>query len=152
MWSPSPFLSTNDEHKTSAGPILIGIAGTELTDGADLCHPAVGGVVLFSRNYDCRAQLLDLVMQIRACCRPTPLVCIDQEGGRVQRLREEFTALPPLGVLGAMYATNPDRALDYCYRHARVMAAEMLACGIDLSFAPVLDLDRGACNWRSLVF
>jgi beta-N-acetylhexosaminidase len=134
------------EHKTTAGPILIGIAGTELdaTGREHLCHPAVGGVVLFSRNYACRAQLLELVTQIRTCCQPRPLVCIDQEGGRVQRLREEFTALPPLGVLGAMYATNPDRALDYCYRHARVMAAEILACGIDLSFAPVLDLDRGS--------
>ena len=133
-------------HKTAAGPILIGIAGTELdaTARAQLCHPAVGGVVLFSRNYASREQLLDLVGQVRTCCQPRPLVCIDQEGGRVQRLREEFTALPPLGELGRMYATNPERALDFAYRHARVMAAEMLACGIDLSFAPVLDLDRGS--------
>jgi len=131
---------------TEAGPILIGIAGTELdaTARAQLSHPAVGGVVLFSRNYSSREQLLELVGQVRACCQPRPLVCIDQEGGRVQRLREEFTALPPLGELGRMYGTNPERALDFAYRHARVMAAEMLACGIDLSFAPVLDLDRGS--------
>ncbi len=134
------------QQKTKAGPILIGIAGTELDAIArqQLAHPCVGGVVLFSRNYANRAQLLSLVTQIRACCQPRPLVCIDQEGGRVQRLREEFTALPPLGVLGRMVATNQERALDFTYRHARVMAAEMLACGIDLSFAPVLDLDRGS--------
>ena len=71
-------------------------------------------------------------------------VTIDQEGGRVQRLREGFTALPPLGVLGRIREEDPDRAQDLAYRHARVMAGEMLAAGIDLSFAPVLDLDRGS--------
>jgi beta-N-acetylhexosaminidase len=91
-----------------------------------------------------RDQLVDLVAAIRDCVRPRPLVCIDQEGGRVQRLREGFTPLPALGVLGQLYATEPERAADFAYRHARVMAAEMLACGIDLSFAPVLDLDRGS--------
>ena len=71
--------------KTTAGPILIGIAGTELdeTAAAQLCHPAVGGVVLFSRNFANRAQLVNLIGRIRATCQPRPLVCIDQEGGRV---------------------------------------------------------------------
>jgi beta-N-acetylhexosaminidase len=73
------------------------------------------------------------------------LVCIDQEGGRVQRLREGFTALPPLGVLGRMWSRDAAKATDFAYRHGRVMAGEMLSLGIDLSFAPVLDLDRGSC-------
>lgn len=130
----------------TAGPILIGISGTELDSQSrqQLLHPAVGGVVLFSRNFINREQLTALVQDIREVCQPRPLVCIDQEGGRVQRLREGFTALPPLGMLGKMYLENADRAVDFTYRHARVMAAEMLACGIDLSFAPVLDLDRGS--------
>jgi beta-N-acetylhexosaminidase len=128
------------------GPILIGIAGVELDAGSreQLLHPAVGGVVLFTRNFENREQICELVEQIRGLRNPRLLVCIDQEGGRVQRLREEFTILPPLGKLGDIFSSNPDKAMDLTYRHARVMAAEMLACGIDLSFAPVLDLDRGS--------
>ncbi|MGH8035071.1 MAG: beta-N-acetylhexosaminidase, partial [Lysobacterales bacterium] len=104
----------------------------------------VGGVVLFTRNFTDRKQLVELVAAIRDTGEPRPLICIDQEGGRVQRLREGFTLLPALGVLGQLYATERDRAVEFAYRHARVMAAEMLACGIDLSFAPILDLDRGS--------
>lgn len=128
------------------GPILIGIDGTTLDNRCreQLLHPAVGGVVLFSRNFINRSQLTELIADIRGIRHPRLLLCVDQEGGRVQRLREGFTALPPLGLLGALYARDPDRAMDMAYRHARVMAAEVLACGIDLSFAPVLDLDRGS--------
>ncbi|MDT8321687.1 MAG: beta-N-acetylhexosaminidase [Xanthomonadales bacterium] len=131
---------------SSLGPVLIGIPGCELDDAArsQLTHPAVGGVVLFSRNFSDRPQLIRLVTQIRALRQPRLLVCIDQEGGRVQRLREGFTRLPALGVLGKLERSDPPKALDMAYRHARVMASEMLACGIDLSFAPVLDLDRGS--------
>lgn len=128
------------------GPLLIGLPGTRLDqrDREQLAHPAVGGVVLFTRNFESRAQLEDLVAEIRAQREPRLLVCIDQEGGRVQRLRDGFTRLPPLGVLGRLEASDPGKALDMAYRHGRVMATEMLACGIDLSFAPVLDLDRGS--------
>ena len=113
-----------------------------------LLHPAVGGVVLFSRNYSSRAQLKALTADIRSAREPRPLICIDQEGGRVQRLRAGFTALPPLRSIGRLCAVDPDKALDMAYRHGRVMATEMLACGIDMSFAPVLDLDRGELrNW-----
>jgi beta-N-acetylhexosaminidase len=128
------------------GPILIGLPGTGL-DASDrklLCHPAVGGVVLFTRNFSDRGQLEQLVSDIHSARSPKPLVCIDQEGGRVQRLKDGFTQLPPLGVLGSLHDTDPVKALDMAYRHGRVMATEMLACGIDLSFAPVLDLDRGS--------
>jgi beta-N-acetylhexosaminidase len=128
------------------GPVLIGIAGTGLDERSrqQLLHPAVGGVVLFSRNFRDRDQLTKLVSQLRELREPRLLVCIDQEGGRVQRLKDGFTMLPPLGMLGRMYIESPERTMDFTYRHARVMAAEMLACGIDLSFAPVLDLDRGS--------
>jgi beta-N-acetylhexosaminidase len=130
----------------SLGPILVGLTGTELQDHERqiLEHPAVGGVVLFTRNFSDREQMTDLVMQVHACRDPRLLVCIDQEGGRVQRLRSGFTRLPPLGHLGRLYRQDPQKALDMAYRHGRVMATEMLSCGIDLSFAPVLDLDRGS--------
>lgn len=131
----------------SAGPILIGVPGIQLDSDsrAQLSHPAVGGVVLFSRNFENRVQLNRLVSDIRSACDPRPLICIDQEGGRVQRLVDGFTRLPALGELGRLGGSDPDKALDMAYRHGRVMATEMLACGIDLSFAPVLDLDRGSC-------
>jgi beta-N-acetylhexosaminidase len=129
------------------GPILIGLPGVDLdaNDLAHLRHPAVGGVVLFTRNFRDREQLERLVCRIREIRDPRLLVCIDQEGGRVQRLRDGFTCLPPLGVLGRLLRDDRVKALDMAYRHGRVMATEMLACGIDLSFAPVLDLDRGSC-------
>ena len=126
------------------GPILIGLPGTEL-DGPGsklLCHPAVGGVVLFARNFSNRGQLEQLVNDIHSSRSPRPLVCIDQEGGRVQRLKNGFTQLPPLGALGKLHCADPVKALDMAYRHGRVMATEMLECGIDLSFAPVLDIDQ----------
>ena len=130
----------------SGGPVLIGIPGPELdADGrAWLAQPAVGGVVLFSRNFVDREQLQALVASIHDAVEPRPLVCIDQEGGRVQRLLDGYTRLPPLGVLGRLHAGDPVKAVDMAYRHGRVMATEMLASGIDLSFAPVLDLDRGS--------
>jgi beta-N-acetylhexosaminidase len=131
----------------NSGPILIGIPGTRLDAGsrAQLSHPAVGGVVLFSRNFENREQLDRLISDIRAASDPRPLIGIDQEGGRVQRLIAGFTRLPALGMLGSLGSSDPEKALDMAYRHGRVMATEMLACGIDLSFAPVLDLDRGSC-------
>jgi len=129
------------------GPILVGLPGTVLTsaDLARLRHPAVGGVVLFTRNFSNRGQLQRLIARIREVRSPRLLVCIDQEGGRVQRLQDGFTRLPPLAVLGRLLAEDRVKAMDMAYRHGRVMATEMLACGIDVSFAPVLDLDRGSC-------
>jgi beta-N-acetylhexosaminidase len=128
------------------GPVLIGLPGKDLDERSreQLCHPAVGGVVLFTRNFGDRGQLEQLASEIRGARNPRPLICIDQEGGRVQRLQEGFTRLPPLGALGGLSRSDPQKALDMAYRHGRVMATEMLACGIDLSFAPVLDLDRGS--------
>jgi len=126
-----------------AGRVLIGLAGAELErrDEEALRHPATGGVVLFTRNYRDRQQLKALTQAIRETTDRTLLITVDHEGGRVQRFREGFTRLPPLAVLGRIYASHPDRAVDLAYRHGRVMATELLLCGVDLSFAPVLDID-----------
>ncbi len=128
------------------GPLIVGIDGLELDESTreQLCHPAVGGVILFSRNYRSSEQLRELCAAIAELRSPRLLITVDQEGGRVQRFRDGFTPLPPLGLLGRWYRSNPDRARDLAYRHGRVMAAEVLGHGVDLSWAPVLDLDRGS--------
>ncbi len=129
------------------GPVLIGIEGLELTKRERdwLRHPLVGGVVQFTRNYADLSQLEALNASIREAAPAPMLICVDHEGGRVQRFREGFTRLPPLAVLGRMYADSPDVARDFAYRHGRVMATELLVAGVDHSFAPVLDLDVESC-------
>lgn len=124
------------------GPLLISLAGPQLkTEEYDwLRHPAVGGVVLFTRNYRDIQQLTDLCSDISRSSGRDLLICVDHEGGRVQRFRDGFTRLPPLAVLGKMYRESPANAKDFAYRHGRVMATELLLCGVDLSFAPILDI------------
>lgn len=125
--------------------LIIATGGTELSsvEREWLAHPAVAGVTLFARNFRDRAQVTGLIAEIRAT-RPRPLlICVDQEGGPVQRFREGFTPLPPLLCLGALYREDPDAALALAEEHAWVMASEMRAIDIDLSFAPVVDLARG---------
>ena len=124
------------------GPLQIGLAGLDVSaEERDwLKHPAVGGVVLFTRNYQGLLQLTDLTASITAIAGRDLLISVDHEGGRVQRFRDGFTRLPPLNVLGKMYADSASNALDFAYRHGRVMATELLLCGVDLSFAPVLDI------------
>lgn len=128
------------------GPVLIGIEGLELTAESRelLDHPLVGGAVLFSRNFESRAQLEQLVREIRDLRSPRLLLAVDQEGGRVQRFREGFTRLPALGRIGELFGDRPAKAAEYAYWHGRTMATEMLDVGLDLSFAPVLDLARGS--------
>lgn len=129
----------------SAG-LIIGIDGETLDDATRerLRHPAVVGVILFARNYRVPGQLRALTNDLRAVAEHRLLICVDQEGGRVQRFRDGFTRLPPLATIGRWYVSHPDRARDLAYRHGRVMAAEVLGHGVDLSLAPVLDLDRGS--------
>ncbi len=129
------------------GPVLIGIEGLELTGRERdwLAHPLVGGVVLFTRNYHNPAQLELLNASIRAAAPAPMLICVDHEGGRVQRFRDGFTRLPPLALLGRLHADSPQVACDFAYRHGRVMATELLVAGVDHSFAPVLDLDVESC-------
>jgi beta-N-acetylhexosaminidase len=128
----------------SLGPIMIDCAGTAL-DAEDrdvLRHPAVGGVILFTRNFESPEQLTRLTAEIHALREPPLLIGVDQEGGRVQRFRHGFTRLPPAGRTGALYARDAARAREACSAVAWLMAAELRAVGVDFSFAPVLDLNR----------
>lgn len=125
--------------------LVIGIAGTELTaqERDWLQHDAVAGVILFTRNFASRAQVTELSAAIRAAAPRPQLICVDQEGGRVQRFRDGYSALPPLEGFGKRYAQDPAAALELAREHAWLMASEIKASGIDLSFAPVVDLARG---------
>ena len=126
-------------------PVMLDVAGTTLTD-ADrrrLDHPLVGGLMLFGRNWQDRHQLTQLNADIKAV-RPDILICVDHEGGRVQRFRTDgFTALPPMRRLGELWMHDPMRATDAATAVGYVLAAELRACGVDMSLAPVLDLDHG---------
>jgi beta-N-acetylhexosaminidase len=124
---------------------MADIDGLELSDEdrALLLHPAVGGVILFTRNYASTRQLEALIDDIHRLRSPHLLVAVDQEGGRVQRFRDEFTHLPPLACLGRIYDTDPERARHLARVSGWLMASELRAVGVDLSFAPVLDLDFG---------
>lgn len=125
--------------------LVIGVAGTELTaqEREWLQHDAVAGVILFKRNFASREQVAELSAAIRAAAPRPQLICVDQEGGRVQRFREGYSALPPLQGFDALYATDPEAALALAEQHAWLMASEVRASGVDLSFAPVVDLGRG---------
>lgn len=126
-------------------PLIIDIAGTRLNaaDKRRLRHPLVGGVILFSRNWQDRAQLTELCAQIKSV-RADILVAVDHEGGRVQRFRTDgFTPLPTMRSLGEAWAKDPLAATDSASAVGYVLGSELRACGVDLSFAPVLDLDHG---------
>ena len=125
--------------------LVIGIAGTELTaqERDWLQDDAVAGVILFTRNFASRAQVAELSQAIRAAAPRPQLVCVDQEGGRVQRFRDGYSDLPALEVFGKLYAQDPQAALQRAEEHAWLMASEIIASGVDLSFAPVVDLARG---------
>lgn len=126
-------------------PLIIDIAGTTLTedDRRRLAHPLVGGMILFARNWAGRAQLTQLTSAIKRL-RPDLLICVDHEGGRVQRFRDDgFTHLPPMRTLGELWMHEPMRALDAASACGYVLGAELRACGVDFSFTPVLDLDWG---------
>lgn len=126
----------------SLGPLLVDIAGTALTsaDRDVLADPLVGGVILFTRNFEHRAQLRELTHEIHHLRSPPLLVAVDHEGGRVQRFRHGFTELPPMALLGTLYDREPARALQLATDTGWLMAAELRAVGVDFSFAPVLDL------------
>ncbi|SCX89204.1 beta-N-acetylhexosaminidase [Nitrosospira sp. Nl5] len=129
----------------SLGPIMLDIEGTRLTTGdrKKLQHPLVGGVILFTRNYSSFSQLVQLTTEIHALRSPPLLIAVDHEGGRVQRFREGFTRLPPMRELGRIWDEHPNRARDLARQTGYVLAAELRAAGVDLSFTPVLDMDHG---------
>ncbi len=129
----------------SLGPVMLDLNGLELSaEERDLLrHPAVGGVILFTRNYHSPDQVAALTGEIHALREPRLLVSVDHEGGRVQRFREGFTALPPVRRMGEIYDTKRKRAKQLAEQCGFVMASELRAVGVDFSFAPVLDLDCG---------
>ena len=124
------------------GALMLDIAGTELNqeDIELLQSPQVGGVILFSRNIVSPAQVRTLTDHMRQI-RPDILIAVDQEGGRVQRLKNGFTLLPAMGRFGELYTSQPERAIDLAEKCGWLMATEVLAVGIDFSFAPVLDIN-----------
>ncbi|ENO88531.1 beta-N-acetylhexosaminidase [Thauera linaloolentis] len=131
------------------GPVMIDVAGTVLTEDerAHLLDTLVGGVILFARNFTGSEQLRALAADIRALRDPALLIAVDHEGGRVQRFRGDgFTRLPSMRSLGALWEQDHFAALDAAHAAGFVLAAELRAHGVDLSFAPVLDLDYGACR------
>lgn len=127
------------------GPLMIDVADTALSDldRQRLCHPLVGGIILFSRNFANPEQLAALTAEIHALRQPALLIAVDHEGGRVQRFREGFTRLPPMATLGRLWDENPAAAKAAAQQVGFVLAAELRARGVDYSFTPVLDLDYG---------
>ena len=125
------------------GRLMLDLKGVSLDrdERLQLQNPQVGGVILFSRNIQSRDQICDLVAEIRACSKSL-LVAVDQEGGRVQRLREGFTAIPSMQAIGNLIVRSPEEGLGLSKDLGWLMASEVIACGLDLSFAPVLDVDR----------
>ena len=129
----------------SHSPVVLDIAGTALSadDRRRLNHPLTGGLILFARNWHGRNQLVELTSEIKSI-RPDLLICVDHEGGRVQRFRTDgFTHLPPMRVLGEMWMKDALTATDAATAAGHVLGAELRACGVDFSFTPVLDLDHG---------
>jgi len=125
------------------GRLMLDLAGTELTaeEQQILQSPQVGGVILFARNIQSREQVTALNAQIRQASANL-LIAVDQEGGRVQRLRDGFTPLPPMQLLADSVVQNPEVGVQLVRDTGWLMASEVLACGFDISFAPVLDVDR----------
>lgn len=126
------------------GPVMLDLDSIELSaeERELLRHPLVGGVVLFSRNYHSREQLQQLIYSIRKI-RSSILIAVDHEGGRIQRFRGEFTELPGAAWYGMIYDQDAEKAKMLANTAGWLMAMELLAVGVDLSFAPVLDLDHG---------
>ena len=127
------------------GPLMMDVAGPVLTEEERdiLQHPLVGGVILFSRNYQSLSQLTSLIVSIRTLRDPHLLIAVDHEGGRVQRFREGWTTLPSVATFGSQYELYPQKTLQDVEVAGWLMAAELRAVGVDFSFAPVLDLDYG---------
>ncbi|HLW04127.1 MAG TPA: beta-N-acetylhexosaminidase [Azoarcus sp.] len=128
------------------GPVMVDVEGFALTDAERkrLSHPLAGGVILFARNFRSSRQLAALTAEIRALREPQLLIAVDHEGGRVQRFRTDgFTHLPPMRAFGRKWDEDRESALKMAHAAGFVLAAELRAHGVDLSFTPVLDLDYG---------
>lgn len=130
------------------GPLWIDLEGTTISSSEHtiLQHSLVGGVVLFTKNFVNRQQLRDLVNSARDIAGKELLFAVDHEGGRVWRFQTEFTHPKGAEELGTMYVEDPEKAIKEIYSAGEVIASELLECGVDLTFAPVLDLDYGVSN------
>jgi beta-N-acetylhexosaminidase len=128
------------------GPVFLDVEGCALTaaEAERLQHPQVGGVILFTRNYESPAQLRALTASIRALRTPHLLIAVDHEGGRVQRFRDGFTGIPPMRTLGEQWDRDLAAAARTATRLGWTLASELRAHGVDFSFTPVLDVDFGA--------
>jgi len=129
---------------TKLGPLMIDLAGPTITaqERELLKSPLVCGVILFSRQFENKAQIRHLIAELRAIRDPRLLIAVDHEGGRVQRFRSEFTVIPPMRSLGELHNKNPEYALHLAYACGFIIAVELIEIGIDLNFGPVLDLDN----------
>ncbi|MES9993958.1 MAG: beta-N-acetylhexosaminidase [Candidatus Thiodiazotropha sp.] len=129
----------------SLGPVMLDLVGASLsTDEKRLLSlPAVGGVILFTRNFESLGQLEQLCAEIHELRNPHLLIAVDHEGGRVQRFREGFTPLPPAAWYGEQYQKNSEQGMQLAQLGGWLMASELRACGVDFSFAPVLDIGFG---------
>ena len=134
--------------KLHLGPVMLDPVGLTLDaqDRRRLCHPAVGGVILFAPNYTDPEQLRSLTAQIKALRTPELLICADHEGGRVQRFRAGFTAIPPMRRLGELFDSDRTRGLRVAEQAGITIGCELAAHDVDFSFTPVLDLDYGASS------
>ena len=126
------------------GPIMMDVSGLTLTEieKMQLIKPSIGGVILFTRNFESISQVTSLIKDIRQVNKNL-LIATDHEGGRVQRFKQGFTHLPAMAKLGKLYDQNPQQAIKKAFSCGFVLAYELLAIGVDFSFAPVLDLDHG---------
>jgi len=129
----------------SLGPVMLDLVGTSITaqEREMLLHPQTGGVILFTRNYESPAQITTLIAEIHALRTPHLLVAVDHEGGRVQRFREGFTHIPAAAIYGETYAKDKKQGKLLARECGWLMAAECRAVGVDMSFAPVLDIGIG---------
>jgi beta-N-acetylhexosaminidase len=145
-------MARKDKSALPPGPVIVDIAGPELSkqEKKRLRHPLVGGVILFARNFQDRATLCRLTADIRDARRSRNeplLIAVDHEGGRVQRFKSDgFTVLPPMRRLGEIWNRDALAAMRLATETGYVLAAELRACGVDLSFTPVLDLDYGVSS------
>ena len=132
----------------SLGPVMLDIDGLALSpaDRDLLREPAVGGVILFTRNFESPDQIADLVQDIRALRSPPLLIAVDHEGGRVQRFRDGFTAIPPMRRIGREYDRDTESGLRAAREAGWMIASELRSVGIDLCFAPCVDLDWGVSD------
>ena len=130
----------------SLGPVMLDVAGPDLSaaEREILRHPLLGGVILFTRNYRSPQQLRELTAAIRALRKPELLIAVDHEGGRVQRFQPGFSRIPAMRRLGEAWDRDRAAACAAAHEIAYVLASELLACGVDFSFTPVLDVDFGA--------